>query len=308
MSLRVRCTRCRAAFLTADDQPGQTVECPKCGARHRLPEAAEARATTVERSGRRPSPPSRPRRSSFPPRKPGPLRPAAVGCWRSGPARWRSSLAGVAALDLWPRVKPRARLDPVERVAEGYLQALIKGDLAAQQRLSTIEEPPAIRSYQGVHRDSSHNRTIKGSFAPLAPSTSGSSPNSPTIRRSPGSRRSTRWVRPPRRSTPCTRPRRRPRNRGSTRRWPAAIPTTSSTPPRTSARSSPSSPKGLLAPKKILPTYKMLVDEAKPPIPRAEKELALAVADDPKTWDCAPEAALSHAQSPTARSSSSKPG
>ena len=42
---------------------------------------------------------------------------------------------------------------------------------------------------------------------------------------------------------------------------------------------------GALAPKKILPTYKMLVDDAKPPIPPEQKELAAHVADHPKTWD-----------------------
>src|SRR4029077_4162955 len=40
-----------------------------------------------------------------------------------------------------------------------------------------------------------------------------------------------------------------------------------------------------LAPKKILPPYKMLVDDAKPPIPPAEKELASHVADHPRVWD-----------------------
>src|SRR5208283_2549118 len=38
----------------------------------------------------------------------------------------------------------------------------------AQRRWSTIEEPPAIRSFQRTHRDRSRNRTVKGSFAPLA--------------------------------------------------------------------------------------------------------------------------------------------
>jgi hypothetical protein len=42
---------------------------------------------------------------------------------------------------------------------------------------------------------------------------------------------------------------------------------------------------GVLAPKKILPTYKMLVDDAKPPIPPMEKDLASFVAENPKTWD-----------------------
>jgi len=42
---------------------------------------------------------------------------------------------------------------------------------------------------------------------------------------------------------------------------------------------------GALAPKKILPTYKLLVDDAKPPIPPEQKELATHVADNPKTWE-----------------------
>jgi hypothetical protein len=41
---------------------------------------------------------------------------------------------------------------------------------------------------------------------------------------------------------------------------------------------------GALAPKKILPTYKMLVDDARPPIPPGEKELAAHVAEHPKVW------------------------
>ena len=41
MTLRVRCTSCRTAFLTPIEQPGATVKCPKCGARHRLPQSAD---------------------------------------------------------------------------------------------------------------------------------------------------------------------------------------------------------------------------------------------------------------------------
>ena len=42
---------------------------------------------------------------------------------------------------------------------------------------------------------------------------------------------------------------------------------------------------GALAPKKILPTYKMLVEESKPPLPEDAKALALEVADATKDWD-----------------------
>ena len=39
MSQRVRCKTCRTAFVTDENQAGGVVECPKCGARHRLPAA-----------------------------------------------------------------------------------------------------------------------------------------------------------------------------------------------------------------------------------------------------------------------------
>ena len=53
MSLRLRCRSCQAAFVTSDDQAGQTVDCPKCGA-----------AQVVPRPKPPPSPtPTRPRSS-----------------------------------------------------------------------------------------------------------------------------------------------------------------------------------------------------------------------------------------------------
>ena len=42
---------------------------------------------------------------------------------------------------------------------------------------------------------------------------------------------------------------------------------------------------GVLAPKKILPTYQMLIESAKPPLPEDAKALALEVAKDPKGFD-----------------------
>jgi hypothetical protein len=42
---------------------------------------------------------------------------------------------------------------------------------------------------------------------------------------------------------------------------------------------------GALAPKKILPTYKTLVDQSKPPIPDDARALALDVAAATKDWD-----------------------
>jgi hypothetical protein len=42
---------------------------------------------------------------------------------------------------------------------------------------------------------------------------------------------------------------------------------------------------GALAPKKIVPTYRMLVEDAKPVIPPDQKALAAHVGDHPKDWD-----------------------
>jgi hypothetical protein len=42
---------------------------------------------------------------------------------------------------------------------------------------------------------------------------------------------------------------------------------------------------GALAPKRILPSYQMLVESSKPPVPEDAKALALEVAASPKQWD-----------------------
>jgi hypothetical protein len=42
---------------------------------------------------------------------------------------------------------------------------------------------------------------------------------------------------------------------------------------------------GVLSPKKLIPTYQMLVEDAEPPLGPAEKELALDFAANRETWD-----------------------
>ena len=88
MSLRVRCTRCRPAFLTAEDQPGQTVECLKCGARHRLPGPRAQDAATIEPDRR--AEVGEPAVTVFvlSPESTG-ARPDACGYWQSRAWRWR---------------------------------------------------------------------------------------------------------------------------------------------------------------------------------------------------------------------------
>ena len=51
MSIRLRCRSCQAAFVTSDDQVGQTVKCPKCDAPQvaRAPKVDEDTGPTLSR-------------------------------------------------------------------------------------------------------------------------------------------------------------------------------------------------------------------------------------------------------------------
>ncbi len=282
MSLRVRCTSCQAAFLTATDEPGSTVECPKCGAQHRLPQAA-ARENTSEPQAPS-SPPHTPSASVFV--------PSSESQTRSYRRRWFVGLlalavvvlAGVAALVLKPRLKPRP-IDPVEHVAEEYLQSLIKGDESTQRRWSTIEEPPAIRSFQKIHRDRSRNKTVKGSFAPFArlhsrieseftydPTIARFTPKNPL-----GAAGETLDA--------VHAAKEKAEKSGIYKKMASGDPNDIFDAAENFGKVFTQLAEGALAPKKILPTYKLLVDDAKPPIPLEQKELAAHVADNPKTWD-----------------------
>ena len=56
MSIRLTCPSCLAAFLTADDRLGQSVECPKCGAEQVVPATVLASPSEASRGpGRGPS-------------------------------------------------------------------------------------------------------------------------------------------------------------------------------------------------------------------------------------------------------------
>jgi len=282
MSVRVRCNVCQTAFLTDVEPAGSTIECPKCGARHRMPQAAAPDTASGDST-------------------PGPSVGEASSVFvASGQSRERTSrrrrgwllavlavalLAGVAALVFWPRFKPRAT-DPVERVAQDYLEALMKGDATAQHRLSTIEEPPAIRSYEKVSRDRVRDQTIKGSFASLAalhkrietqfsydPAIARFTPKNP--------------LGPAGQTLDLLHEAKAKAEKpgGIYDKMASGNPNDLFDAAEGLAKMYSNLAEGVLAPKKILPTYKMLIDDAKPPVPAQEKQLAGHVADNPKTWD-----------------------
>ena len=165
MSLRVRCSSCRTAFLTPIDQPDATVECPKCGAHHCLPQSAEPVDTPQPQAPLRWQA-HRPPRSLWPRASRRLGHPAAAGllalpglrlsywlAWRP----WCSGRGSSRARSIRSSVSLRSTCNRSSRAMK-----------PPSAGWSTIEEPPAIRSFQEIHRDRSRNRTVKGSFAPLA--------------------------------------------------------------------------------------------------------------------------------------------
>ncbi|MGC8639874.1 MAG: hypothetical protein ACP5XB_08380 [Isosphaeraceae bacterium] len=300
MSLRVRCTKCYTAFVTADDPADGTVSCPKCGARHRLPKVSQHEAPSAEPV----SEPSLSSDSKSVEAKSAETKsaeaatvfvPSEASRVRSSRKRWLVVLAllilvalgSVAALVWWPRVKPR-RLDPVEHVAESYLKALTKGDVEIQHRLGTIEEPPAIRSYQNLKRDRGQNKTLKGSFAPIAqlhkridseyaydPAIGRFTPKHPL-----GPAAATLDA--------LHAAKKKAEESKIYEKMASGDPDDIFDAAENLSKVSKvvsDLAEGALHPQKLLPTYRMLVDDSKPSIPPTQKELALAVADDPKTWD-----------------------
>ena len=179
MSLRLRCRSCQAAFVVQDDQAGQAVTCPKCDTRQVAPKAKTAPLPEAEAEPVAPmlkrmpapataAPSARGDASIFVPTQPREPKKSRKGLW--------IGLVAVAALAsgllvAWPSI--RDWLDPrpkgmVEGVAYDYLQALAKGDTEAERRLGTVQEPPSIRSFRDLERDKARDSRTKGTFAPIA--------------------------------------------------------------------------------------------------------------------------------------------
>ncbi|WP_165230949.1 hypothetical protein [Aquisphaera insulae] len=282
MSTRVRCTACKTAFLAADEPPGGVVECPKCGSRHRLPGTS---APSPTRPVQPPVPPPSAEMSNV-------FVPSTEATGRTSRKRWLLLLLipailvpiAAAVLVAWPRLKPRP-LDAVERVADSYLRAIAKSDEPAQQRLGVVEDPPAIRAYRDLRRNRSRDRTLKGSFAPLGrlhakiassyaydPAIGRFTPKNPL-----GAAGETLDA--------VQAAREDAEKSGLYDKMASGDPDDIFDAAEGLGKVFTKLADGALAPKKILPTYKMLVEDAKPPIPADAKELASAVGDDPKTWD-----------------------
>jgi len=194
------------------------------------------------------------------------------------------AVAVIGVMVAWPRLNPR-RSDPVERVAENYLKALAANDAGAARRLATLDEPPAIRSVRNVRRDRARDRRVKGSFAPLAEF---------------HSRIETEYV------YDAGAGRFTPKNplgaaaetmdalhaakedaekSGMYKKMQSGDPNDIFDAAEQFGKVFTKLAEGTLAPKRILPSYQMLVESAKPPLPEEAKALALEVAGSAKNWD-----------------------
>jgi hypothetical protein len=217
----------------------------------------------------------------------------APGAPDRGPRRWLWLMMGflavvaigaVGVMVAWPRLKPR-KLDPVERVAENFLKALVNQDAQTAGRLGTVEEPPAIRSVGKINRDRRGNRTLKGSFAPLgafhkkieAEFAYDSSAGRFTPKNALGAAGETMDA--------LHAAKEEAEKSGLYKKMQSGDPDDLFDAAEQYAKVFTKLAETTLAPKRILPTYKMLVESAKPPLPSDAQALALEVAGSQKDWD-----------------------
>lgn len=193
------------------------------------------------------------------------------------------AVGSIAVMVYWPRLKPKPR-DAVEKVAGDYLDALVREDEEATRRLGTVEEPPAIGSYRELQHQKGRDRVIRGSFATLAA----------LHRRIDGEF-----------SYDASAGRFTPKNAlgiaGETldalhaakdeaeksdmyKKMQSGNPDDIFDAAEQYAKVFTRLADTTLAPKRILPTYKMLVGSSKPPLSEEARALGLAVGEDPRRW------------------------
>jgi hypothetical protein len=194
------------------------------------------------------------------------------------------ALVAVGVIVAWPRVKPRP-LDPVERVAGAYLQALIKNDGESASRLSTVEEPPGISTVRAIKHDRTREHRLKGSFAPLGEFHKRI--NSEYEYDSSIGRFTPRNALGPAAETldALHKAKEDAEKSGVYEKMQSGKPDDIFDAAEEYGKVFTKLAEGVLAPKKIIPTYQMLIDLAKPPLPEDAKALALEVAKDPKAFD-----------------------
>ena len=208
------------------------------------------------------------------------------------PSHWMRNLIGLVAIVAivavvvmvaWPRLNPR-KLDAVERVADGYLKALAGEEPETASRFGVVDEPPAIRSVSAFQRDRTHDVTIKGSFASLgklhkqieADFVYDASIGRFTPKNAMGPAAETLDA--------LHKAKEDAEKSGVYKKMQSGDPDEIFESAEEFGKVFDKLAKEVLAPKRIIPTYQMLVESAKPPLTKEAKDLALEVAGSMPMW------------------------
>jgi hypothetical protein len=197
-------------------------------------------------------------------------------------------VAAVGVAVAWPKLKlwwHPIPPDPIEVAAGAYLQALADGDAEAARRLGTVDEPPAIRSFRDVRRLPDRDRTIKGSFAPLAALHARIDEKfeyDPKI-----GRFKVRDALGPAAETldALHDAKAKAEQDAIYKKMSSGDPNDVFDAAEGLGGALAKMAEGVLAPRKLVPTYKQLVLDAKPPLPPDEAGLALDYAAHREAWD-----------------------
>ncbi len=196
------------------------------------------------------------------------------------------AIGAVGVMIYWPRLKPRPRqLDAVETVAGQYLGALVRQDEEATSKLGTVEEPPGIGSYRDVYHQKARDRQLKGSFAPLAKLHKkidgefayDAAAGRFTPKNALGIAGETLDA--------LHAAKDEAEKSGMYKKMQSGDPNDIFDAAEQYGKVFENLSKNALSPKRLLPTYKMLIESAKPPVTEPARSLAMAVAEEPKQWD-----------------------
>jgi hypothetical protein len=185
----------------------------------------------------------------------------------------------------WPGLKLKpAPLDQVEQVAANYLKAMTAQDTESLKKLGTVEEPPAIRSVRSVTRNRAGDHEIKGSFAPLGKLHSRIESEYAYDGVAGRFKPKNEMGAAAETLDKLHKAKDEAEKSGLYKKMQSGDPNDLFDAAEQFGKVFTQLAEGALAPKKILPTYRMLVQESKPPLPPDAKSLALEVSAASKDW------------------------